>query len=133
MIGRHRGAIRYTLGQRKGLGLAMNQKVYVCEKDMAANTITVGPEHILYSKILFANDLNWIAIPELKNPVRVKAKTRYRQAEQWAMIFPNQEKGLIRIEFDEAQRAITPGQAVVFCDGDIIIGGGTIARIPKSE
>lgn len=133
MIGRHHGTIRYTLGQRKGLGLAMDRPVYVCEKDMVTNTITVGPERILYSKVLFANDLNWIAIPELKSPMRVKAKIRYRQAEQWATIFPKQEKELVQIEFDEAQRAITPGQAVVFYDADIIIGGGTITRIPKYE
>ena len=79
-VGRHCGAVRYTLGQRKGLGLAMGEPVYVCGKDMAANTVTVGPENALYSSILLAEDMNWIAIPQLKQPMRDVYK---RQA--WAI------------------------------------------------
>ena len=73
-VGRHCGAVRYTLGQRKGLGLAMGEPVYVCGKNMAANTVTVGPENALYSSMLLAEDMNWISIPQLKQPMRVKAK-----------------------------------------------------------
>ena len=123
-VGRHRGAVRYTLGQRKGLGLAMGAPVYVCGKDMRANTVTVGPEAALYSRRVRVEDLNWIAIDGLTGPLRVKAKTRYRQAEQWAELRP--AEGGVLLEFDQPQRAVTPGQAAVFYDGDAVVGGGTI-------
>ena len=128
-VGRHRGAVRYTLGQRKGLGLPMGEPVYVCGKDIAANTVTVGPEKALYSGTLFAEDMNWISIPCLEAPMRVKAKTRYRQVEQWATAYPEQG-GCVRLEFDEPQRAVTVGQAVVLYDGDVVVGGGTICEVP---
>ena len=125
IVGRHKGAVGYTLGQRKGLGIAMGAPVYVCAKDMTANTVTVGPNEALFQKNLRAKDWNWIAIEELTEPVRVLAKARSRQAEQPAWVYP-EENGLARVEFDEPQRAITPGQAVVLYDGEIVIGGGTI-------
>lgn len=126
VVGRHQGAVRYTPGQRKGLGLAMGTPVYVCSKDMAANTVTVGPEKALYAHRLFAEDMNWISIPALEQPIRVKAKTRYRQTEQWATVSPAGE-GRICVEFDAPQRAMTAGQAVVLYDGDVVVGGGTIS------
>ena len=131
-VGRHCGAVRYTLGQRKGLGLAMGEPVYVCGKNMAANTVTVGPENALYSSMLLAEDMNWISIPHLKQPMRVKAKTRYRQAEQWAAVYPEQH-GRVRLEFDVPQRAVTVGQAVVLYDGDVVVGGGTICQAPPTK
>ncbi len=128
VIGRHRGAACYTLGQRKGLGLAMGEPVYVCGKNMAANTVTVGPEHVLYSRFVRIQDINWIAIPSLNSPIRLQAKIRYRQKEQWAWVRPSEEhKEEIILEFDEPQRAVTPGQAAVFYNGGIVVGGGTIA------
>ena len=131
-VGKHRGAVRYTLGQRKGLGLSMGEPVYVCGKDMTANTVTVGPEEALYSTILLAEDMNWISIPNLERPMRVKAKTRYRQTEQWATAYP-ERNGRVRLEFDEAQRAVTVGQAVVLYDGDVVVGGGTICQVPGTS
>lgn len=128
VVGRHRGAVGYTLGQRKGLGLAMGAPVYVCGKSMVANTVTVGPEDALYSRALLAEDLNWIAFERLEAPHRVKAKTRYRQQEQWATVFPVGETR-IRVEFDAPQRAMTPGQAVVLYDGMLVLGGGTIVEV----
>ena len=128
VVGRHRGAVRYTLGQRKGLGLAMGEHVYVCGKDMQANTVTVGPEGALYHRSLLAEDMNWISIPALEEPLRVKAKTRYRQTEQWATALPGPE-GKMRLVFDEPQRAMTVGQAVVLYNGDIVVGGGTICQV----
>lgn len=125
VLGRHRGAVRYTLGQRKGLGLAMGAPVYVCAKDMAANTVTVGPESALMSRTVLAGELNWIAIPALTGPLRVTARTRYHQPEQSAAVFPAGE-GRIRLEFDAPQRAVTPGQAVVLYQGEVVVGGGTI-------
>lgn len=127
-VGRHRGAVGYTLGQRKGLGLAMGERVYVCGKDMAANTITVGPEETLYTRVLLAEDMNWISIPALEGPVRVKARTRYHQAEQWAVAAPEGD-GRVRLTFDRPQRAVTVGQAVVLYDGDVVVGGGTICDV----
>lgn len=125
VVGRHHGAVRYTCGQRKGLGLALGAPVYVCGKDMEKNTVTVGPESALFTTTLVAGDFNWISIPELTAPMRVKAKARYRQTEQPATVRPL-DNGLVQVVFDEPQRAITRGQAVVLYDGDVVVGGGTI-------
>ena len=128
VVGRHKGAVAYTMGQRKGLGLAMGAPVYVCDKDMAANTVTVGPNEALFHSSLRAADWNWIAIEGLKEPIRVMAKARSRMIEQPATVYP-EEGGFARVEFDEPQRAITPGQAVVLYDGDTVVGGGTITAV----
>ena len=105
----------------------MGTPVYVSGKDMEKNTVTVGPNESLFSSSLVAEDMNWVAIPELTAPLRIKAKTRYRQKEQWATAIPL-EGGRVRVDFDEPQRAVTPGQAVVLYDGDIVVGGGTIVE-----
>lgn len=128
VVGRHKGAVGYTLGQRKGLGLAMGEPVYVCGKDMENNTVTVGPNEALMHKTLRANNWFWHTIPELTAPLRVFAKARSRMTEQSATVYP-EENGFARVEFDEPQRAITPGQAVVLYDGDIVVGGGTITEV----
>lgn len=129
-VGTHSGAVRYTIGQRKGLGLAMGAPVYVCAKDMQANTVTVGPESELFDTIVYANEVNWIAIPELKGPLRVTARTRYHQTEQPATVYPAGPDNF-RLEFDQPQRAPTPGQAVVLYQGDVVLGGGTITQVAK--
>ena len=129
-VGTHSGAVRYTIGQRKGLGLAMGAPVYVCAKDMQANTVTVGPESELFDTIVYANEVNWIAIPELKGPLRVTARTRYHQTEQPATVYPAGPDSF-RLEFDQPQRAPTPGQAVVLYQGDVVLGGGTITQAAK--
>ena len=129
-VGTHNGAVRYTIGQRKGLGLAMGAPVYVCAKDMQANTVTVGPEENLFDRIVYADEVNWIAIPELTAPLRVTARTRYHQTEQAATVYPAGE-GRFRLEFDQPQRAPTPGQAVVLYQGDVVLGGGIITRVEK--
>lgn len=128
VVGRHRGAAAYTLGQRKGLGLAMGAPVYVCDKDMEKNTVTVGPNEALFRRTLRAENWNWIRIPELREPMRVTAKVRSRMTEQPALVYP-EENGKARVEFDEPQRAITPGQAVVLYDGELVVGGGTITEV----
>jgi tRNA-specific 2-thiouridylase len=124
-LGKHRGLVRYTLGQRRGLGVAAGGRIYVTAKDLAANTLTLGPEGDLYSKTLIAEDLNLIALEKLERPLRARVKTRYLQEGQWARVEQTGEDRL-RVEFDEAQRAITPGQAAVIYDGDLVLGGGTI-------
>jgi len=125
VIGIHRGIVRYTLGQRRGLGVAANHPVYVTAKDIAGNTVTLGPESSLYSKTLIAERINLIACENLSKPLRVKVKTRYLQEEKPATAVQTAEDE-IRIEFDEAQRALTPGQAAVLYDGDLVLGGGII-------
>ncbi len=128
VVGTHRGAAAYTLGQRKGLGLAMGAPVYVCGKDMAANTVTVGPNQALFRRELMAQDLNWMAVDGIAQPLRCKAKARSRMEEQAATVFPLAD-GRVRVVFDEPQRAITPGQAVVFYGGDLVLGGGMIEDV----
>ena len=128
IVGKHNGAVGYTLCQRKGLGLAMGEPVYVCAKDMAANTVTVGPNEALFHTTLLADDWFFHPFETLPGPIRVKAKTRSRMIEQPATVYP-EENGICRVVFDEPQRAITPGQAVVLYDGNLVIGGGTITKV----
>lgn len=127
IVGKHRGAVCYTLGQRKGLGIALGAPVYVCAKDMQKNTVTVGPGEALLSNALRAKDMNWYPFPALAQPLRVTAKTRHSQNEQAATVYP-EENGYVRVVFDAPQRAITPGQAVVLYQGELVVGGGTITE-----
>ena len=128
VVGTHRGAVCYTLGQRKGLGLAMGAPVYVCGKDMEKNTVTVGPNEALFATTLRADSWNWIPFPELTEPMQVTARARYNQKEQPAVVYP-EENGFARVVFAQPQRAMTPGQAVVLYSGDLVVGGGTIREI----
>lgn len=127
VVGQHKSAVAYTLGQRKGLNLAMGAPVYVCGKDMQKNTVTVGPNEALFATTLFAEDWNWLPFPTLTEPMRVSAKARSRHTEQPATVYP-EENGCARVVFDTPQRAITPGQAVVLYDGDTVVGSGTITH-----
>ena len=127
VLGRHKGIIRYTIGQRKGLGLPMPYPVYVSAVDPVKNTVTLARNEELYSSVLTASDINLISVPEIGTPLRVRAKIRYRQEEQWATA---EQTGpdTLRVTFDAPQRAITAGQAVVLYDGDTVVGGGTICK-----
>lgn len=127
ILGKHKGIIHYTIGQRKGLGLSFSQPMFVLVKDKETNEVVLGPSEDLFSNSLIATDVNLISIEELKMPMDVTAKSRYSQTEQPAVIYPlgNQD---ILVDFKHPQRAITPGQAVVFYDGDIVVGGGTILK-----
>lgn len=127
VVGRHKGAVCYTKGQRKGLGIALGAPVYVCAKDMEKNTVTVGPNEALFSKALRAKDWNWYPFPALTEPMAVTVKTRHSQSEQPGTVYP-EEGGFARVEFDAPQRAVTPGQAVVLYQGDMVVGGGTITE-----
>ena len=125
VVGKHTGAVGYTIGQRKGLGIALGQPVYVCSKDMEANTVTVGPDEALYQRELTAKNWNWVGIDVPTAPFRCKARVRYRHTEQPATVYPG-KNGTARVVFDDPQRAITPGQTVVLYDDDLVLGGGTI-------
>ena len=127
-IGTHNGAVAYTRGQRKGLGLAMGKPVYVASKDMARNTVTVCENEALFSTKLLADTLNFFPFATLQSPIRCYAKARSRMIEQPATVYPEAD-GSCTVVFDEPQRALTNGQAVVFYDGDVVIGGGTIRQI----
>lgn len=125
VIGRHRGFVRYTIGQRRGLGLSLREPLYVCAKRAQDNTVVLGKSDELFSKSLTASDINLITCEKITSPIHVKAKTRYRQREAWATVEQIGDSR-IRVDFDEPMRAITSGQAVVLYDGDIVVGGGTI-------
>ena len=128
VIGRHHGAVRYTIGQRRGLGVAAEHQLYVIAKDMEKHTVTVGPESALYSRELTATDFNWLSIPEPDHPLRVTARTRYRQKEAPATVWPL-KGSRVKLVFDQPQRAVTSGQAVVLYDDDLVLGGGTIELV----
>ena len=130
VLGRHRGIIRYTIGQRKGLGLALPAPLYVCRKELETNRVVLSPEEGLYASSLTAGDFNWIACEPSGTPLRVTAKTRYNGKEA-AAAASLLENGEVRVVFDQPQRAITPGQAVVLYDGDTVVGGGTIRRVDR--
>jgi len=125
VYGRHEGLINYTIGQRKGLGIAFGKPMYVIGKNTAENTLTVGGPEELLSRTLTASDMNWIAFEKPDQSFRCCAKTRYRMAEQPCTVYPKAD-GSVSVDFDEPQRAITPGQRVVFYDGDTVVGGGVI-------
>ncbi len=129
-LGLHQGIVHYTIGQRKGLGIALGKPTYVVDIDATTNTVVLGGNEDLMQKTLIATDLNWISIPTLTAPMQVTAKARYRQTDQPATIIPHTD-GTVEVVFDNPQRAITPGQAIVFYDSDLVVGGGTILSIKK--
>lgn len=126
VIGEHSGIIRYTIGQRKGLGVGFGERMYVCSKDMQNNTVTLSREDGLYSSRLTAGDFNWILWENAPSePVEVSARTRYNGREAEATVWADPD-GTVHVEFRKPQRAVTAGQAVVLYLGDIVVGGGTI-------
>ena len=132
VLGHHDGIHNFTVGQRKGLGVATGSPLYVIQINGEKGTVTVGDNQDLLSRALIAHKMNWISIDELRKPVRVRAKIRHRHEPAYAVV-ENAGKGEVRVTFDEPQRAITPGQAVVFYDGDIVVGGGWIAEVCSSS
>jgi tRNA-specific 2-thiouridylase len=130
ILGRHWGILFYTVGQRKGLGISAKEPLYVTAIERERNAIVVGSKEKVYRNGLIASGLNWIAIAKLKQPITVKAKIRYRHKEAEAEITPL-DKDQVCVRFKEPQMAITPGQAIVFYDGDTVIGGGTIEQARK--
>src|SRR5882757_283128 len=125
VVGRHRGVHHYTVGQRKGLGIAAGRPVYVVKLDHAANRVVVGEDAELRSESCEVRDVNWISFGVLEAPVRATVKIRHRHEPAAATIEPIDATSA-RVKFDVAQRAITPGQAAVFYSGDVVLGGGWI-------
>ena len=128
VIGHHAGAIRYTIGQRRGLGQGFNGRAYVLGKDMAQNRVILGSNAELFSRRLVADHFNWSAIDTPTEPVRCRAKHRYqsRETDCTATVLPD---GRVEILFDEPVRALTVGQAVVLYDDDVVVGGGVIREV----
>lgn len=125
VLGEHKGIIRYTVGQRKGLGLALPFPMYVKEKNLAENKVVLCKNEALFTRELIAKDINLITVSEIREPMRVKARVRYNQSEQPATV-TQLDESTIHVLFDEPQRAISKGQAVVLYSGDYVVGGGTI-------
>ena len=126
VIGEHAGIHNFTVGQRKGLGVATGSPLYVLQIRGDSRQVVVGSDDQLWSRTLRAHELNWIAIPELREPLRVTAKIRHRHEPASATVEPS-GSGEVLVTFDQPQRAITPGQAVVFYQDDLVLGGGWIA------
>ena len=126
VLGRHEGIFNFTVGQRKGLGVSSPTPLYVLDIDPASHRVTVGADDELATRTLRAHRLNWISISALTAPMRVRIKIRHRHEPAWATLEPAGEDEAMAT-FDEPQRAVTPGQAAVFYDGDEVVGGGWIA------
>lgn len=127
ILGQHKGIVYYTIGQRKGLGIALGKKVFVQSIDPIKNEVVLGDESGIYKRSFYAVDLNFIPFDELLEEMEVTAKIRYGMKEAKAKIKPYKDGVLV--EFDEPQRAITKSQAVVFYQGDLVVGGGLIKEI----
>ena len=140
-IGRHDGLMYYTLGQRQGLGIGglkdyANEPWYVADKDLKDNILIVvqGHQHpLLYSRWLLATDLHWVSGQAPKLPLSCTAKTRYRQQDAACRILNTDDAGYYRVEFDEPQWAVTPGQSVVFYQDEICLGGGIIQQAERPK
>lgn len=125
VLGRHRGIIHYTVGQRKGLGIAWKYPLYVLRKDPVRNEVVLSDNAALFSNELRAGDFNWVSVERPEEAIRCFAMTRYQAKESACTVFPG-ENGTVRIEFETPVRAVTPGQAVVLYRDDVLLGGGTI-------
>lgn len=128
VLGEHRGIQYYTIGQRRGLGIAKGKPLYVIKIDREDNLIIVGEKKDLFKNELLARKLNWVAIESLDGEIEVTAKIRYLHKEAKATLFPHGQDTVL-VKFNEPQSAVTPGQAVVFYKNDVLVGGGTITRI----
>lgn len=126
VLGEHRGIQFYTIGQRKGLGIALGKPKYVIALNAETNSVVVGDNEDLFSKSLRVQNANFISIPTLTEPMSVIVKIRHVHAGSKATIVPGSQDREVEVIFDEPQRAITPGQSAVFYDGDIVVGGGVI-------
>jgi tRNA-specific 2-thiouridylase len=127
LLGYHGGLHRFTVGQRRGLGISAAEPLFVIELDAASKTVVVGPDGALDADHLLAGRCNWVSIEPPRQPLRAAARIRHRHREVGALVTP-QGEDRVRVDFDQPQRAVTPGQGVAFYDGDLLLGGGWIER-----
>jgi len=126
-LGQHRGIAFYTIGQRHGLGLASGKPLYVIRIEPESNRIVLGPEEELYSRRLAADKVNWISGKMPREPIEARAKIRYKSKEAEAVLFPHDDS--VDVHFTQPQKAVTPGQAIVFYNADEVLGGGIIDSV----
>jgi tRNA-specific 2-thiouridylase len=126
VLGEHSGTHHFTVGQRRGLRIAAAEPLYVIETDPAAQRVIVGRNEQLLKGSLTAREINWLSIPPLSAPRRAQVKIRNKHVAAQATLLPTDTPGRVEARFDEPQRAVTPGQAAVFYDGDLVLGGGWI-------
>jgi tRNA-specific 2-thiouridylase len=131
VIGKHKGYVHYTIGQRKGLGIAMGHPVFVVDINPKENKVVIGESEDLFNDTLIADNINLISVPDLYEPRKIKAKIRYAMTEQEATV-RQLDDNRIEVKFDRPQRAITKGQAVVLYDGEDVVGGGRIIDIVRN-
>jgi tRNA (5-methylaminomethyl-2-thiouridylate)-methyltransferase (EC 2.1.1.61) len=140
ILGEHQGIIHYTIGQRKGLGITFGKPMFVIGLNPERQEVILGEDKEVYTDTLWAKDLNWISISELQEPLKVEAKIRYKAQPSPAVVYPlntasgpdeNHQAAEIKVCFETPQRAVTPGQAVVFYQGEMVVGGGTIISDPR--
>ncbi|MHB8125136.1 MAG: tRNA 2-thiouridine(34) synthase MnmA [Desulfitobacteriaceae bacterium] len=129
ILGEHQGIIHYTIGQRKGLGVTFGKPMFVIGLNPQRQEVILGEDQEVYTDTLWATDLNWISLAELQEPLKVEVKIRYKAQPSPAVVYPLKTK--VKVCFETPQRAITPGQAVVFYQGEIVVGGGTIISGPR--
>ena len=125
VLGRHAGLPRYTVGQRKGLGISFGRPMYVVALDASRNEVVLGEEGRQMASMLYADEVNFLSVERPRAAIAVQAKIRYQAPQAQAVLTPLYD-GRVRVDFARPQRSITPGQAVVFYDGDLVLGGGTI-------
>jgi tRNA-specific 2-thiouridylase len=125
-MGQHTGVHHFTVGQRRGLGIAVGEPLYVISTEVATQRVTVGSNDQLYRASLIVKNVNWISWPGLATPSRAQVKIRNKHEAAAATLYPAAEPQRVEVRFDEPQRAVTPGQGAVFYDGDLVLGGGWI-------
>jgi tRNA-specific 2-thiouridylase len=128
VLGKHQGIIDFTIGQRKGLSISSQKPLYVVDIDSQNNKVIVGDKHDTYASEFIVTDLNWLSIDRLTKPLTLKVKIRYLHPEAEALVSPI-DNNKVDVKFIDPQMAITPGQAAVFYDGNMVVGGGTIERV----
>jgi tRNA-uridine 2-sulfurtransferase len=127
VMGEHAGVHHFTVGQRKGLGIAVGEPLYVIATNPATQQVIVGKGEELLRAQLTAREVNWISIPPVEEPCRAEVKIRNKHVAAAATLYPSSDSGKVEVRFDEPQRAVTPGQAAVFYRGDLVLGGGWIS------
>lgn len=128
ILGRHKGIVYYTIGQRKGLGIALGKPVFVKDINVLKNEVVLGCEEDIFKKSLIADEVNFIPFERLNSPMKVQAKIRYASKATEATIYPY-EDSKVKVVFEKPVRAITKGQSVVFYEGDLLLGGGIIEKL----
>jgi tRNA-uridine 2-sulfurtransferase len=132
LLGRHDGIANFTVGQRKGLGIAADRPLYVTRLDTEANRVFVDYDEACFASVMNVSDVNWVSIPAPDHAVECEIKVRYRDARHHARLIPDDENNC-SIELTEPVRAVTPGQSAVFYSGDVVLGGGVIQPVNKEE